>query len=63
MIVIDDYTIEQYINENKIVITLPQTLHTIVDTITPMTQRRAELSNNELAAILVAVKAMYEIEK
>ena len=63
MIVIDDYTIEQYINENKIVITLPQTLYTITNTITPMTQRRVELSNNELAAILVAVKAMYEVSK
>lgn len=63
MIVKDDYTIEQYVNENKIVITLPQTIHTLMDTITPITKRRIELSDNELAAILVAVKVMYEVNE
>lgn len=63
MISSGDYTIEQYVYQNKIVITLPQTFHTIIDTITPITKRRIELSDNELAAILVAVKAMYEVNE
>lgn len=60
MIVIDGYSIEQYALQNRVVITLPQTVHTVQDTRTIPQNRRVKLTSNELTAILVAVKGMYE---
>lgn len=60
MIVCDGYSIEQYILQNRIVITLPQTVHTVQDTQTMPQNRRVKLTRNELMTILVAVKGMYE---
>lgn len=64
MIVSDGgYSIEEYINTNRIIITLPQTQSTLTNTITPVVKRRTRLTNEELTAILVAVKAMYEVDR
>ena len=60
MIYVDGYSIEQYPLQNRIVLTLPPTAHTIQDTHTMPQNRRVELTRNELTAILVAVKGMYE---
>lgn len=60
MIVIDGYSIEQYPLQNRVVITLPQTAHTVQDTQTMLQNRRVKLTSDELTAILVAVKGMYE---
>ena len=60
MIIIGNYSIEQYPKENKIVINLPQTLETLTTTAAAMEYRRMLLTENELAAILVAVKEMYD---
>lgn len=60
MIVIDGYSIEQYPLQNRIVITLPQTVRTVQDTHTMPQNRRVKLTSNELTAILVVVKGMYE---
>lgn len=60
MIVIDGYSIEQYPLQNRVVITLPQTVHSLQDTHTMPQNRRVKLTSNELTAILVAVKGMYE---
>ena len=57
---IDGYSITQYPKENRIVITLPQRLDTPVSTILPVSERRMMLSDAEEAALLVAVKAMFE---
>lgn len=60
MIICDDYSIEQYPLQNQIIITLPPTVHTVQDTQMLPQNRRVELTSNELTAILVAVKGMYE---
>lgn len=60
MIISDGYAIEQYPLQNRLVITLPQTVHTIQDTLTMPQNRRVELTSNELTAIIVVVKGMYE---
>ena len=60
MIVIDDYTIEQYPGRNSIVITMPQTFTTVQSTSDKVVDRRVCLTQNELTAILVAVKGMFE---
>lgn len=56
----DGYIIIQYTTKNAIVITLPQRLDTMTNTFTPISDRRRALSNAEEAALLVAVKAMFE---
>ena len=61
MIVCDGYSIEQYPLQNQVVITLPQTVHTVQDTHTIPQNRRVELTSNELTVILVAIKGMYEL--
>ena len=58
MIVIGDYSIEQYTNQNKIVITLPQI--TVSNTSMPVACRRLELTDTELIMILINV--MKEME-
>jgi len=60
MIYVDGYSIEQYPLQNRIVLTLPPAAHTVQDTHTMPQNRRVELTRNELTAILVAVKGMYE---
>lgn len=60
MTIIDGYTIIQEPQKNRIVISLPQTLQTTQSTIGEVTDRRIELRQEEEAALLVAVKAMFE---
>lgn len=62
MIVCDGYSIEQYTLQNRLVINLPQTVHTVQDTHAMPQSRRIKLTSNELTAILVVVKGMYEWE-
>lgn len=63
MIVSGGYSIEEFVNKNQIIITLPQTQSTLTNTVTPIVERRARLTDQELTAILVAVKAMYEVDR
>lgn len=62
MTVIDGYFITQYVARNEIVITLPQTLDTLTNTVTPIADRRKVLTDLEEAALLTAVKALFENE-
>lgn len=60
MTVIDGYSIMQYVTRNQIVITLPQTVDTLTNTVAPIADRRKVLTDLEEAALLTAVKAMFE---
>ena len=60
MIVIDGYTIEYYPSRNTIVIVMPQTVTTMTNTVGMVSNRRTDITELELKAILVAVKAMVE---
>ena len=60
MITLDGYTIMQFPLENKIVISLPQTVSTLTNTVTPVVNRRKIITDNEEAALLVAIKGMFE---
>lgn len=62
MIVDGWYSIRQEIQQNRIVITLPQTGKTLVTTAQPISYRRTALSEEEEAVILGIVKRMYEQE-
>ena len=60
MTTLDGYTIMQFPLENKIVISLPQTVSTLTNTVTPVVNRRKIITDNEEAALLVAIKGMFE---
>ena len=60
MTTIDGYAINQYPKKNYIVITLPQRWDTLTNTFVPVSDRRIALTDTEEAALLVAVKAMFE---
>lgn len=60
MTINDGYTINQYPKRNAIVITLPQRWDTLTNTFVPVAGRRITLTDAEEAALLVAVKAMFE---
>ena len=60
MIVMDGYNIVQYPKENRIVITLPQTLNTMNNTVTPVSERRQRITAEEETILLTIVKDMYE---
>lgn len=60
MTIIDGYMIVQEPQKNRIVISLPQTWQTVQGTIGEVTDRRIELRQEEEAALLVAVKGMFE---
>ena len=62
MIVDGWYSIQQNIQQNRLVICLPQTQETLVSTAQPISYRRTELSEEEEAIILGIVKRMYEPE-
>ena len=62
MIVIDGYSIEHYRNRNQIVITMPQTMQTITNTTAMVVNRRTDITDNELSALLLCVKAIMEKE-
>lgn len=60
MIIIDGYSIEHYASENRIVIMLPQTTQTLTNTVSMVSNRRTDITSDELGAILVVVKALLE---
>ena len=60
MTVIDGYSIMQYVTCNQIVITLPQTVDTLANTVAPIVDRRKVLTDLEEAVLLTAVEAMFE---
>lgn len=60
MIKIGDYSIEQLIQQNKIIINLPQTVETVTNTTVPFSYRKAKLTETELTMILIMV--MREME-
>lgn len=62
MIIDGCYSIWQEIQQNRIVITLPQTWQTLATTTQPISYRRTEISEGEEAIILGIVKRMYEQE-
>ena len=61
--ILDDegYMIEQDIAHNKIIISLPQTYKTMINTVSPFdNDRKLWLSEEELSVILLAVKHIYK---
>ena len=60
MIISDGYSIEYYANSNRIEIILPQTRKSLTNTVSMVSNRRTDISSDELGAILVVVKVLLE---
>lgn len=60
MIISEGYSIEYSPNSNKIEIVLPQTWETLTNTTAMVVNRRIDINETELAAILTTVKAVFE---
>ena len=60
MINIEGYMLVYEPKSNRIVITLPQTIETLTNTVSEIVDRRIDISNEEEATILNVVKAIME---
>lgn len=60
MIMTDGYSIWYEKNANRIVISLPQTMETVTNTMTLPTNRKTDFTDHELCLILFAAKAIAE---
>lgn len=63
MLTYKGYYIEQLVNNNKIIIGLPQTIHTPQDSVSPVSNRRLTLTEEELAVLLQIVVQQYEAKE
>ena len=60
MICFDNYSLIYEKKANQIIIGLPQTVHTISNTISPIINRRIDIKEEELFGILFATKLTFE---
>ena len=60
MIISDGYTIEFYPKVNRIEICLPQTMTTVSNTVSMVSNRRINLTDGELSAILAVVRTILD---
>ena len=63
MIFLGNYSLLYDKPRNKIVISLPQTLKTPTNTISPVENRKIDVDEKELGAILAVAKICFEEEK
>ena len=59
-VICDGYSITHEKNMNRIIISLPQTMETVTNTVSEVRVRKTEFTEAELAAILFAVKTVAE---
>ena len=60
MLVLDDYCLSYDKERNKITVTLPQTPETMMNTVDEMRIRRVDVKEEELFAVLLTVKLIFE---
>ena len=63
MVICDGYAITHEKNRNRIIISLPQTMETVADTVSEVHERKTNFTEAELATILLAVKTVAEPPK
>lgn len=63
MIVYDDYALSYYPKINQIVITLPQTLLTTTNTISPVRDRRTDIEESDLSCLLYMTKILFNKDR
>jgi hypothetical protein len=59
MILSDDYGLSYYPNENLIVINLPQTMRTAINTVSPICNRRVDIKESDLVCLLTITQLIF----
>lgn len=59
MLISNEYALIYYPNRNQIVITLPQTWKTQTDTFSPVIDRRTDVQEIDLMAVLQVVQVIF----
>ena len=59
MIASNDYYLNYYPNRNQIVISLPQTSQTLMDTIRPVIDRRTDVIESDLMCLLQVAQVIF----
>lgn len=59
MLISDDYALTYYPKRNQIVITLPQTNRTLTNTFSPVIDRRTDVKETDLMAVLQVVQVIF----
>lgn len=62
MIFLDNYSLIYEKKKNRIIINLPQTIITVVDSTGPVVNRKVDVKNEELTSILLMTKLVFESE-
>lgn len=60
MIICDGYSLTYEPKNNRIIITMPQTMSTISNTVSMITNRRTNITSEEETMILLFIKAIME---
>ena len=63
MIFLDNYSLIYEKKKNRIIINLPQTIITAVDSAGPVVNRKVDVKNEELTSILLMTKLVFESNK
>ena len=63
MIFLDNYSLIYEKKKNRIIINLPQTIITAVDSAGPVVNRKVDVKNEELTSILLMTKLIFESNK
>ena len=59
MLISNEYALTYYPKRNQIVITLPQTRKTLANTISPVVDRRTDVEEIDLMAVLQVVQVIF----
>ena len=59
MLISNEYALTYYPKRNQIVITLPQTRETLANTISPVVDRRTDVKEIDLMAVLQVVQVIF----
>lgn len=59
MLISNEYALTYYPKRNQIVITLPQTRETLANTVSPVVDRRTDVKEIDLLALLQVVQVIF----
>ena len=58
----DGYALQYEPRKNRIIITMPQTVYTLTDTVNPVVDRRTDVPEENLAVLLAVARMLFQKE-
>ena len=59
----DGYALQYFPKKNKIIITMPQTVYTLTDTVSPVVDRKTDVPDGQLTLLLTVTKMLFRKEE